>query len=565
MFGLRKRSSGPLGAVRSAKRWVAALPANDPLAVQREVLSVLGKLSQRTARRTPASLEAVYFLDTHAGALVTTLLGQYVAHANRSPKLEEQLWQALSDLAGGFRDCYAAFAREIADHPNHRRWQALLHELIVRQIVHLGLDARLRLYRCERWAPTRYAELHALFTRACAQHVERRPIVVDPERGTTTAERQYLIVLVLSLADPGNLTPRQIDFIAPRLDEWCLPLRLTVTPRSSTTFYVDLAGGDGLMRRPLRPLEGRVLFLDTQPLLASLLQRRTALDQAIRGDPLSERTARQREELDVFVKLAGRIDPEFRPLARRGERSPASGSVDAIVGFKSISGFLHGGDASQAAESNLTRSYGNTMDLAVFGHTRKEPTYKIDPARRLIAAFVVPGSPWELKDVSTSGFRLHAPMSVATEITLSMLVAIRRRGHDAWVLGIVRRMRRMSGASAEIGLQLIANALASADLVEQRTPRSPDYSVSGEPTPRAGRRFRGIFLSYSRRPDEPPVQSLIVPAVEFQAARRYTLQTNEAPRVIRFGRILEQQSDWIWSVIEPAEGGAGATGAPSVR
>ena len=115
--------------------------------------------------------------------------------------------------------------------------------------------------------------------------------------------------------------------------------------------------------------------------------------------------------------------------------------------------------------------------------------------------------------MSVSGFRLYAPMSVATEITLSMLVAIRRRAEDAWVMGIVRRMKRLSADNAEIGLQLIANSLAIADLIEQRKAREGDYSVDGEAGTLSGRRFRGLFLSFTRRPGEPTVQSLIIPPV----------------------------------------------------
>ena len=48
------------------------------------------------------------------------------------------------------------------------------------------------------------------------------------------------------------------------------------------TFYVDLSGSAGLKRRSLGPLEGRVLFVDTQPLYALLLQNRAALAETIR-------------------------------------------------------------------------------------------------------------------------------------------------------------------------------------------------------------------------------------------------------------------------------------------
>ena len=125
-------------------------------------------------------------------------------------------------------------------------------------------------------------------------------------------------------------------------------------------------------------------------------------------------------------------------------------------------------------------------------------------------------------------------------------------------MGIVRRLRRLSTRDAEIGLQLIATTLASAELTEQRKARGVDYPVTGVNSAVAGRQFRGLFLSFNRRPEEPPVQSLIVPAVEFQATQLYTLRTGASTRTIRHGRLLEQHADWVWTVIDPVSSESGA-------
>ncbi len=73
-----------------------------------------------------------------------------------------------------------------------------------------------------------------------------------------------------------------------------------------------------------------------------------------------------------------------------------------------------------------------------------------------------------MKDVSQTGFRLAAPMSAASGVTLNTLAAIRPYGHAFWTLGIVRRMRRLTADRAEIGLQVIANTLVGVELVEQK-------------------------------------------------------------------------------------------------
>jgi hypothetical protein len=549
MLRFRKNSSDPLKDARSAERWVAALPANDPLATQRTIVPELHRLTARSARRTPAVLEAVFLADKHANGTVRNLTAQYVKHAESSPKLEEQLWQALNALAQAFGACYAAFAREISDPVPRNKWAAVLPQLIARQILHLRRDATLHLYRCERWSPAKWTALFAPFSRACSLRIEREPVRLDVTRATTTIERQFLMLLVLKLADPGNLAPKDVEWITAQLDEWCQPLRLALKASTANSFYVDLAGSTGLQRRPLAPLEGRVLFCDVRPLLALMQQNRVALEEAVRNEPRTGKKSKHRGELELFVKLASRIDPDFKPLARQGERKAASGAVDAVVGFSNICAFVRSDMSRPTVDQSAGRSFGTTQELAVFGRLRVETEVQREPAAGRVSTFAAAGGPWEIKDISASGFRLYAPMSAAGELTLNMLVAIRRHGEEAWVMGIIRRMRRLTTRDAEIGLQLIANSLARAEFTEQKKPPGAS-TVNGGKGAIKGRQFDGLFLSFRRRPEEPAVQSLVIPAGEYHTSRRYTLRIGKSERTIRHGRLLEQHTDWVWAVID---------------
>jgi hypothetical protein len=564
MLRLRNGPPDPLKDARSAERWLALLPANDPLAAQRIIVPEIHRLTARTARRTPSVLEAVFAADRHTTAIVSSLTAQYVQHCERSPKLEQQLWQALAALAQTFEACYAAFAREISDPIPRNKWVALLPELLARQIVHLARDAKLTLYRCERWSPAKWTALFAPFSRACSLRFEREPVRLDVTGARTTIERQFLMLLVLKLADPGNLAPKDIEWAAAQLDEWCQPLRLTLKPATANSFYVDLTGSAGFQRRALHPLEGRVLFCDLRPLLALMQQNRVVLEEAVRNESRAGKKSKHRRELELFVKLASRIDPEFKPLPRRGERKPASGAVDAVVGFANISSFVRSDmTRPQTVDPSAGRNFGSTMELAVFGRSRAETELLREQAAGRVSAVSAPGGLWEIKDISASGFRLFAPMSVASELTLSMLVAIRRHGEDAWALGIIRRMRRLTTKDAEIGLQLLANSLASAELTEQRKSPDASYSVNGENPARTGRQFHGLFLSFRRRPDEAPVQSLVVPSGEYHASRRYTLRVAGSVRTIRHGRLLEEHTGWVWTVIDNVTPEAAAGGPRS--
>lgn len=554
MFGFSRTVRDPLADAKSAERWFAAQPAGDPLAVHAELISALGAIAERSHARTPTTLEAVFRADALAQPIRDALTAQYIEHASRSSRIEHQLWSAMFDLSQAFLVAYAAFSRDLSERAGSGKWQSEMPALLWRQIVHLGLEVRIRLYRYEQWIPAKWAELHALFALALSRRIERQAIT-DTGGRSSTIEHAYLTVLVLQLMNAGNLTARHLEWVARELDEWCTPLRLTIEPSSVSSFYVDLGAREGLKRRTPSPLEGRVLFLDTRPLHAMLMQNVVVIEQKIRHQPLSERTPRRSEQLGLLTKLASQVDPEFRPFARRGERTAAAGVVDAIVGFAKISGYLHEEERDPLPRVEPGKTFGGTMEFAVFGHTRNEDERRRELARRRLATFGAAGGPWDVKDVSQTGFRLVAPMSAASVVTLNTLAAIRPYGHAFWTLGIVRRMKRLTADRAEIGLQVIANTLVGVELVEQKKGRGgdADYSVEGEHSTLDGRSFHGLFLALRKREGESAVQSLIVPAVEYQPARRFRLSTARSTVPIRFGRLIEQQPDWVWAAVEPLD------------
>jgi cyclic-di-GMP-binding protein len=550
MLRFGKTPKGPLSERKAVERWLASFPANDPLSAHAAVLVELGVLAERSAHRTPARLETLFHLDTHAEPLRRSLTEQYLEHGNRSTRIENQLWQALFDLSQGFLLCYQAFARDVAGHVQNSKWQSLLSELIARQIMHQGFDAKIRLYRYEQWIPGRWAALHGLFQTACTAQIERAPVSTLADGTPTTVEQQYLRVLLLQLMNAGNMSPRHVQWVAEQLPEWCTSLHLSLEPSSATTFYVDLNERGGLRRRGPHALEGRVLFLDTRPLHAVLMQNVVLLEQKMRNDRLSARAPRRAEQLNLLTKLASQVDPEFRPVVRRGERESASGNVDAIVGFTKISAFLHDDEIGPRVEPRSHRgSFGDTLEIATFGRMRDENARTLEVARRRLATYAAPGGPWEVRDVSQTGYRLVAPMTVINAVTLGTLVATRAEGQSLWTLGIVRRMKRLTAERAEIGLQMIANTLVG---VKLSTPKrgETDYSVNGEVPTVTSRFFDGLFLSLTKRGAGAPIQTLIVPAGEHQPGKRLRMDVAKSSHSITFGRLLEQQTDWIWATVE---------------
>jgi cyclic-di-GMP-binding protein len=562
MFEFLKSRKDPLADARAAHRWLESGVSSDALALHGQLMAELARVNAPAAKLTPRRLAALFVVDSHADQLFKSLTAQYVEHANRSAKIERQIWTALFDLTHAFQTAYQAYQRVVSEAGQHSKWKRLMPELICRQIMHLGRDAKGRLYRYESWMPGRWSELHSLLALATTEQQERLPIALARDRPATSIEHQYLMIVVLQLIDTGNLTPRQIEQVWEELDGWCGSLRLSLGPKTVSSFYVDLASREGLKRRPSGALEGSVLFVDTQPLHAVMMQHEITLEQLIGAHTRSDDAVRLSEQLSLLKRFAVKVNPEYKPLARHGERAPATGTVDAIVGLAKIAGFLREEDRDPDFQMYAGKSFGSSLELAVFGRVRNERDRRTELAKHRLTQYAAAG-PWELKDISQTGFRLIAPLKSATVFPIGMLVAIRPLHQPKWTLGIVRRMRRLTSDRTEIGLQIIASTIAGVDLVEQRKTADTDYLVDGDDGIINGRCFVALFLTLKKSDADTGVQSLIVPPSEYQPGKRLTLVTSKAIYRVVLGGPIERQPEWVWTAVEPQEIGAQIAVAPS--
>ncbi len=548
MFGFNAEKQ-PLADVRSAQRWLASLDPSDLLGTQAQVVAQVAPLAEPNRRRKPAELEALFAVDAGTVALRSALAGQYIDHAHRSPKVEQQLWRALSELGNAFQHAYRAYERDIVGRAASARWSALLPELLAREVMQLAADARTRMQRYEQWIPAKWLELHERFGLALGHGMHRRKLELAGEDAPITIEQKYIGVLALQLANAGNLDRPQLHWLAQQLERWCTRLRLSRSSPGPSALYVDFSHGGGLRRRTATPLEGAVLFLDTEPLHSLVLQYVIAIEQKIRSEPLSPKTTLRLERIALLTKVATQVDTEYRPVARRGERTAAAGRIDALVGFDNISGYLREEQHAPATEVDSVTTFSGTLDLAIFGRMRDEQERRRALVQRRLAAFAAPGGPWEMKDVSLTGLRLVAPMAAVGTLTLGTLVALRAQREPVWILGIVRRMRRVSADTAEVGLQRIADSIAAVDLATQQVA-AEGAAAEGETLSRRWRPLRGLFLAMHSRSRDGAVQSLILPATEYGEHKRFRLRTATSEYTIHFGRLMERQPEWVWAAVQ---------------
>ena len=111
---------------KSAERWIASLPANDPLATHASVIAELGTLADARRARTPARARGR--VPRRRACRRPAQRPDDAIHRARESQLEDREPAVVGAVRphAGVPACYAAFAREIADHVQRTKWQALL-------------------------------------------------------------------------------------------------------------------------------------------------------------------------------------------------------------------------------------------------------------------------------------------------------------------------------------------------------------------------------------------------------------------------------------------------------
>ena len=101
---------------------------------------------------------------------------------------------------------------------------------------------------------------------------------------------------------------------------------------------------------------------------------------------------------------------------------------------------------------------------------------------------------WQVKDRSVAGLRIAASGGIGQSLALGGLVAVRQTDVSDWVLGVVRRLNKVSNEEVEAGVSIIAERFVPVTLFTRREPRDDlGFVVNGIDVATMGARFDGAL------------------------------------------------------------------------
>jgi hypothetical protein len=544
----------PLQSAKSAAAWLRQLPALDVIGRQQHVIHALDAMRKAQLAIDLNRVGAIQFVDAALGADRRQLIKQYIENAESSPKLADRIWQALWEMSQAFTRVYQVGLETALTQATNARWKTVLPLLFVRLVHFHGTDAKLRVFKYERWIPAKWMELHHIYLRACELGCDRVAMAL-PAAGAGaqpwTVEQEYLYVLLVHQLNTGNLGPQEVDWAASQLRAWSRRLTLEQIPKSLEGFFVDLAGRAGLTKRNGNDRGSVLRYLDTTPLADAMDRAVSALREAESTDqgPIA---AINQQRMAVLRKIQPAVSPSALADLRRDPRTAVAISARVRIGLPRICQDL-AAKASGETPSDVGGEHIEVFPVAGAPRARRKALVEDDSLAASLSSWSDPM--WEVKDRSVAGLRIAATGGIGQSLSLGALVAVRQSDTDSWLLGVVRRLNKLSNEEVEAGVNIIAERMVAVTLAAKRRPNEDmGYVVDGLDLSTMGERFDGLYLPPPSRPDKPlAMKTLIVPTSEYAEGRNVILTTANSVYTVAFRHLVEQRPEWSWATIQIVE------------
>jgi hypothetical protein len=542
----------PLISVKSVTQWLRGLPAQDVIGRQQMVLVAFDALRQSRNPVDPARVQAVLFLDAALGADRRQLVKQYVENADSGTQLSHRIWKSAFDLSQGYVSTYQFLLQHALQQSNNPRWKPLVPLLFARLVHFFGTDAKLRVFRYERWIPAKWVELHQVYMRAVELGVDRVPTVLGHGPNTTqwTVEQEYVYVLLIHQLNSGNMSPAELDWAYAQIRGWSRRLSLDAVARSMEGFLVDVGGKTGLVRPAGNDAGLMLRYLDTTPVCSHLDRAIASLRHAETPEGAPALSINQRR-ITILEKIRPAVAPNLNADKRRDPRHACGVTARVRVGLTRISHEL----ASSGAKDAVPIEAGSHEQIEVYtvadvAPAKRRPHDEHDSIAASLSSFTDPM--WHVKDRSVAGLRIGATGGVGQALSLGALVAVRQSDVSEWLLGVVRRLNKISPDEVEGGLAIIADNVVPITLHAKRESKADmGFVVNGVDVSTIGARFDALYLPPPSRPDKPlRVKTMIVPTPEYSDGRQVILTTGRSVYTMVLRHLIEQRADWSWTAVQ---------------
>ena len=439
---------------KSCQNWIAALPLTNAPAAQTEIQLQLELLNHTSALSgvqrwliLEQLRESILFVQ---GVIAKKYLGKPLpleAGELSQWKKSLVLWQ---DFTHGYQIC-------LQNYQDNEQTLASFAAAILHRILRLtGLQMASYQQTYQSVPNALWQQLHETYALAeeltLAKAAVKDPLSPLPD--STRPEAAYVQALLMDLADPYHLQPRQFAQIHHWLERWSARVAILTKPSALPhpelklpTLVVDLRHATGIQFGATFEQGASVRHLDINLLAATLIKRIRYLRKGGAPEALDIGTECQQPSCEALLHQLYQQCCEA-PQNRAFERRPGDTNVQVSFGLAAIHFFCNGGKAFRQPNERPHEdfSWREAQDLKIFGQVSSQ-TKKLQASQAGYSA-----ENWQIHDESALGFRLSAKGLHAARIGLQQMIAIRHPQAKHFAIGVIRWLRFDANGDLNVGI-----------------------------------------------------------------------------------------------------------------
>jgi hypothetical protein len=429
----------------SCKAWLVHVPLANVTAAQHELLVQMEEFNRCAAaprarfEALEAAREAVNFVQIEQAKRFTQ---RALPRLPAETALFEDTIELWEQMRLGYLRCLEAQDGAL------RAQRALLCQ---RVLAYAGLRM-FHHYRAYREVPRRdWRELHRMYARAEALGEADSAVkdYLNRDVHVTSPRIAYLRALLLGLANPNELGPRQLTFVAYLLERWADKVELRADPVAegdAPPLAVDLAGERGAERGAAAPGEPR--YLDTRRLAKSLRNRIALLRKGESPARLALGEDCVQPSCEQMLVFLYRQWCQARP-ARGVERTRVSDAAQAATDLAAIHYYISG-QVFRGATTFKELTATQRDEIATFGRVRAREDEDYGAAQEFLLEH------WQLEDESVQGLKMRRRAgNPGRRMAHGQLLGVRPADGRNFQLGQVRWLTSTEAGELHCGVRLL--------------------------------------------------------------------------------------------------------------
>jgi cyclic-di-GMP-binding protein len=507
--------------VATAKAWLENVPLANVAAAQHQLLAQ----TQEFNRYGTNAVSRLAALEALREAVQFVEIEQARRFTNRALPMAEAESTVFDDTLALWEQMHVGYLRCLegaAAEPGMRAQRGLVCQ---RVLSYTGLKM-FHYHRAYRQVPPRvWRELHEGYARAEELDVAEDPVkdYLNRDVNDTSPRIAYMRALLLGMANPNELSQRQLTFVAFLLERWAEKVDVLAAPPEDeeiAPLVIDLESDVCPEREGPDAAEAR--YLDVKRLAKSLRNRIGLLRKGESPAKLAlgeDCVQPSCEHLLVFV---------YRQwcqvkLPRASERKRVANAGQACQDMAAIHYYVSGRVFKQPGEAKELTS-AQRDQIVAFGRvsTKDEDDYSV------VHGFLL--EPWEIEDESTQGVKMiRRAADAGKRYSHGMLVGVKPANSKNFMLGQVRWLVQNDAGDLFAGVRLLPGLPAATAV------RPTGLNVMG------AKYVQALSLTSIAALNAPP--SLVLPSGWFKPRRVIEVYVDGDVKV-RLTELLDRGSDY---------------------